>query len=262
VIFNHHGARFFRAFGDELTDHISKGGLFEETELNFMEAFLQPGDTFWDIGANFGLYSVIAARKVGRNGSVLAFEPDPRNRRRLRLNLLLNFIGNTRIIPAAVGSEEGEVAFVSCSQGAYSGIKVAKVPGRTRNITVKQGTLDGIAARLGWPKVDFCKMDVEGAELMVCAGGRKFFEAGPRPIVMCEFSDRRTVAFDHKAAEIYSWLAERGYNWFRIAESGQLETAPARTEYDYSNLVACPGEKSPLIEPFLRNRGGSHASSS
>src|SRR5579863_1784743 len=51
---------------------------FEKAELRFVERYLQPGMTVFDIGANHGLYSVLASKRIGREGTVHAFEPSPR----------------------------------------------------------------------------------------------------------------------------------------------------------------------------------------
>jgi len=67
---------------------------------------LKPGDIFWDIGANFGLYSIIASTIVGPEGQVLAIEPDPRNIKRLRRNIYFNRLFNSITvyqIPFALG---------------------------------------------------------------------------------------------------------------------------------------------------------------
>src|SRR5277367_1587873 len=56
-------------------------------DLRFLWKFLQPGMTFLDVGAHHGLYSIMAAKKLGRDGRVIAFEPSPRERQRTQLHL-------------------------------------------------------------------------------------------------------------------------------------------------------------------------------
>lgn len=238
------GQLFWPMPGDHVFDNFVSGKGFERAELRFTEAMLRPGDAFWDVGANFGLYSVIAAARVGRRGSVLAFEPEPGNYRRLWLNLLVNRITCARTHRVAVGAENLDaVEFQSCEQGAYSGLKVAKVPGAIRQIRVRQVTLDSFAAAAGWPPVTLLKMDIEGAELLAFRGGSEFFSSRVRPVALCEFSDRRTVAHGYAARELYAFLAERDYRWFAIDPAGRLVPSAAQDSYDYENLVACPAEK-------------------
>lgn len=219
-----------------------------------MRALLRRGQTFWDVGANFGLYTVIGAACVGRAGRVVALEPDPRNYRRLRLNLLLNMLMNVKARRVAVGEVDGvDVEFESCSQGAYSGLKVAKVPGQVQRIQVRQVTLDALAAAAGWPAVHLLKMDIEGAELLAFRGGKEFFSRRIRPIAMCEFSDRRTVAHAYPARELHAFLAQLGYQWFSIDNAGMLSRKAPQDYYDYENLVACPAEKLDSIEALIRS---------
>jgi len=253
VWINFSGGRLLRIPGDEIFEAIQHDSLFEQAERNFVHKFLIQGHIFWDAGANFGLYTLIGARQVKRKGKVLAIEPDPRNRRRLWINILLNAFTNVKVLPAALGDHEKEAEFLSCSEGAYSGLRVAKVPGVLKQIKVRQTTLDSVAAKFGWPQVDLLKMDVEGAEILVLQGGVEFFEIRPRPLVMCEFSDRRTIAFNYRAKEIYDWLADKGYLWFEFTENGKLKMAKPKEEYDYDNLVACPEEKLYTVDTWRQD---------
>lgn len=239
--------------GDHVFEGIRQGNSFEPQEINFIRDFLLPGQTFWDVGANFGLYTLLAASLVTREGTVLAIEPEPKNRQRLKMNVWLNHQPQVTILPYALGEYEGESEFVSCAQGAYSGLKVAQVPGKIKKIRVQQSTLDVIADQKDWPKVDFLKMDVEGAELLVLRGGVKFFEKQVRPLVMAEFSDRRTIAFGHKAKEVYDWLWQREYRWFQLNVDGKLRPHTCLDIYDYDNLVACPTEKLEKLKGWIES---------
>jgi tRNA (mo5U34)-methyltransferase len=237
--------------GDEILDALYTGKPFEAREIMFIKSFLKPGQSFWDLGANFGLYTLIAARKVGRRGSVVAVEPDPKNRFRLRLNVLMNLQRRVTVVSAALGDRLARVDFMACSQGAYSGLKVTNVPGTLTRTEVRQTTLTALAEGWEWPTVDMLKMDVEGAELLVVNGGEQLFRDRPRPVVMCEFSDRRTTAYGYAAREIYDWFAARGYLWFSITAGGQLKAQLQKGVYDYDNLVACPVEQLDRLSEWM-----------
>ncbi len=237
-----HGCLFIPLQGDHVFDAMRNG--FESNEIAFIERYLSQGDTFWDIGANFGLYTLLGASRICDPLRILSIEPDPRNYLRLRLNLLLNKLWNVKTMQIAMSDHvESSVNFIMCSQGAYSALKVADVPGSLKSIHVRQTTIDSLADQLGWPEVNLLKMDVEGAELLVLNGGINFFSQHPRPLVMCEFSDRRTISFGYPASQIYQWLAERDYVWFEIKDGGRLSPVSAQGVYNYDNLVACPREK-------------------
>ena len=72
----------------ELSKMINKG--FEKDEIQFVKNYLKNGDTFFDIGANIGLYSIVAAKIVGNNGKVFGFEPTPTTFSRFLMNVSLN----------------------------------------------------------------------------------------------------------------------------------------------------------------------------
>src|SRR5258708_3122932 len=69
----------FLAWNDTVHEAILNDA-FEKTERHFVRNFLKPGMTVFDVGAYFGIYSLTASVKVGRTGSVIAFEPSPYQR--------------------------------------------------------------------------------------------------------------------------------------------------------------------------------------
>jgi FkbM family methyltransferase len=246
----HHGALFVPLPNDEIYVELANRRGFESFELTFVERVLQAGDVFWDLGANFGLYSVTASRAVGRNGQVVAVEPDPRNLRRLRANVLLNRCRNVETVGAAVGEVEGEVEFQSCEQGAYSGVRLGEHPGTARTISVTQTTLDDLGRSTGLPP-NLVKMDIEGSELFALRSGTTVFEDG-RPILLAEFSDRRTGPYGYAAVDIYDWLAERQYTMLRFDGASRLVHDKRRSTYDADNLVACPSEALGRLQFWLK----------
>ncbi len=235
------GGWWIRVPDDDVLYHMKRKS-YERQEIDFLGSFLRPGSTVLDIGAHFGLYSILAARQVGREGRVLAFEPNPRNLLYLRLNVLLNRQRHVEVVPVALSNEEGEADFTCVSQGAYSALHAAEVPGKTSVIRVQQTTLDAIVAKEKLHSVDFVKLDVEGAELLVLEGGNDFFSQVPRAVVMCEFDDRRAAPYGHTCRQVYRWLGNRDYRWFRLSDQARLVAQPDQARYDYTNLVACPVE--------------------
>ena len=76
-------------------------------------ARVAPGDVFFDLGAYVGPFTLLAARLVGPEGRVVAFEPDPRARAVLERNLAANGVANVTVVPCAVGDRHGKVRFVA-----------------------------------------------------------------------------------------------------------------------------------------------------
>src|SRR5712664_3632408 len=89
-------------------DHELIYNEFEQMETRFVERLLRPGMTVIDAGAHHGLYTLLASKRVGGDGRVIAIEPSPRECERLEKHLRLNRCSNTELVPCALGEDPGE----------------------------------------------------------------------------------------------------------------------------------------------------------
>jgi FkbM family methyltransferase len=121
---------------------------------------LKRGDVVIDAGAYNGLFTIYAAIKVGSKGKVFAFEPDPFNSNLLKKNLMLNNLKNVKVIKKGLYNKEGVMKFDI--QGLGSNI-ITNQEFPTLN-SIEVTTLDKELKKLKIKKVDFVKMDIEGAE--------------------------------------------------------------------------------------------------
>ncbi len=92
----------------EYSTHLILNSGYEETETPFVQRFLRKGMVFVDVGANRGYYTLLASKKIGLGGRVIAFEPSPRERRFLKWNLRLNGLKNVKVEAFALGSKPGQ----------------------------------------------------------------------------------------------------------------------------------------------------------
>jgi FkbM family methyltransferase len=92
--------------GNDLSRCLYVGGTYEPNEFMFLSQVLEPGMTFIDVGANDGLYTLFAARRVGANGKVLAIEPSRREFARLERNVRLNRLMNVQALRVAASDRE------------------------------------------------------------------------------------------------------------------------------------------------------------
>lgn len=245
------GSWFAPIPGDDVMDGLRSPGGFEQKELAFVAAVLKNGEVFWDVGANFGLFSVIAAHALGRTGRVIAIEPDLRNRMHLARNIRWNRLSTVNVLPVAIGNEPREVPWQSCSQGAYSGIRVGNVPGELTPTTVWQTTLDTIGRACGDEGLAFIKMDVEGGELDALRGGTEVF-ARRKPIVLIELSDSRTAPYGYAAASLLDWFDDSGYEAYSFTVAAMKLARHVRSDhYDYENLVLCHRDDTSRIAPWV-----------
>jgi FkbM family methyltransferase len=217
-------------------------------DLRFLWKVLRPGDTFLDVGAFHGVYSVIAGKRVTSSGRVIAFEPSPRDRRRLALHLRWNGIRCARVEPYAVSSTASKTSFFQVVSGdpTRNGLRPPASDDSVAKITVQAISLDQYIAEKKIQRVDVMKLDVEGGELEVLRGAAAMFEKF-RPILICEVLDQTTLVWGYPAREIISLLAGAGYLWFACAADGTLHPHEICEEYpEVKNYVAVPREKFPL----------------
>jgi FkbM family methyltransferase len=170
--------------------HAHAGALASgNLEVEVQEALVRrlgPGDVVYDIGANLGFFSLIAARLVGPEGRVFAFEPAPENVEAIRSNAELNRIDNVAVIPRAVSSRAGTARLQIVDDQSWSRLEeFGEHPDTERVLEVETVAIDGLVESGELPPPTLVKIDVEGAELVVLEGMRATIERH-RPAIVCE----------------------------------------------------------------------------
>ena len=174
-------------------------------EMMFIKHYLKPGDAFIDVGANVGVYSLLAASLVGNNGSVDAFEPNPKALERLRENILLNKLYWVRIHASVVGSESGTVPFLNLSEDTCSRL-VAEYETHPHLTKVPCVVLDQVL--IG--SYAMGKMDIEGAEPLALKGAERLLSRSNPPVWQLELAGY-SKRYGYHTHEIIEWLNARGY---------------------------------------------------
>lgn len=145
-------------------------GRYERETTRIFEQTAKSGMVVIDIGAHVGYFSLLAARRVGSEGRVYAFEPEPMNYDLLVKNAELNGYQNIDPIRKAVSSEVGVATLhLSALDNGRHSIFGQGLP-QSRDETVETTTMDAFLEKEGWPTVGLVKVDVEGAELAVLQG--------------------------------------------------------------------------------------------
>lgn len=228
-------------------DHVGEVVLynrFETAELSFVDRFLQPGMTAVDIGAHHGLYTLLASRRVGREGRVISFEPSSREQKALLRHIRLNRCRNVNVQACAVGNETME-ARLYVVEGRQTGCNSLRPPIAESGTTaqcVHVARLDDWLSEHKIERVDFIKLDVEGGELEALKGANQLLERRPRPVILAEVQDMRTQPWGYAAKEIINYLRDRGYQWFALSPEGLLEGLDVGRKLFDGNFVACPEE--------------------
>lgn len=130
-----------------------------------IDATLREGDVFVDAGANLGVYTVLAARRVGAGGRVLCFEMMPDTADLLERHVRLNRLDNVTVVRKALSRRAGDrvVAVVEAGKHGQASIARERASPHARRIEVPTTTLDRELA--GCARVRLMKLDLEGAEL-------------------------------------------------------------------------------------------------
>lgn len=160
-------------------------GIAEPQVQQALVDHLRSGMTFYDLGANIGYYSLIAARLVGPKGCVISFEADPEIAARLRENLARNDFSHATVEQKAVWSEATSVSFARADANTSPdrGLGHVSPDASCDSITVEATSLDRYVTTQNSP--DFLKCDVEGAEVEVFRGAHRLL-AERRTILLTE----------------------------------------------------------------------------
>jgi FkbM family methyltransferase len=192
-------------------------GTYEVRRLQAFRSAITSGAVIYDVGANVGIYSLLASRAVGAAGMVYSFEPLPRNLAYLRQHVAINHLQNCQIVEKAVCDRQGTQAFASAS---FSAPMAHLSP--DGEILVPATTLDACVyseAPLRPPNI--LKIDVEGAEMDVLRGATRAIREF-HPTIFLEIhgtqlhSDCKRFLLDH------GYHVKEGY--------GELTATPQTTD--------------------------------
>jgi FkbM family methyltransferase len=190
---------------------------FEWAELQFLNAFLRSGDLFVDIGANTGLYTLIAAHRVGDGGCVYAFEPCSTTHQRLLANVQLNRLTNVNCHQLALSDREGMTEMNVSMNGfdAQNSLSQPTVEGTFAAETVSCTTWDSFVEEHNLAgRVAMMKIDVEGWESRVLHGAHKVLSRADAPVLQVEFFDQASQSAGSSCEELYYLLEELGYQMY------------------------------------------------
>jgi len=245
------GLRFWVNRRDYYVSQGIRMGVWERGETEFVKRVVKPGMNAVDIGANLGWYTVHMARLVGEIGSVAAFEPRDDLRRQLVRTIAENGLANVTVHHAALGAAAGEALLrwerrddnpgsthlspiLPAESDDPAGYVYQATPVRALDQVVEQ-------------RVDFIKIDVEGAEKLVFDGAERVL-GRDRPIMLAELAP----GFLHRVSGIgvddyFVYLGRLGYAVREIDHCGNLSGPLTSWPYvgwpDMINVALIPAEK-------------------
>jgi FkbM family methyltransferase len=221
-----------------LAPHILLDGYWEQWITNVFLSVVQPGMRVIEIGANMGWYSLLAAANIGPAGKLVSFEANPRMAEILRRNMSINgFLDRTQIVNKAAFSANQTLKFgvydkymggssllaagaQTVSDDSHVGIFDPQVNDTFRVIEVEAVALDSYFAH--GSKVDFIKIDAEGAEPHILAGADRLLAENKDVQIMTEFAPQLLRRGGSSAEEFYDSIRALGFRTYRIERDATL----------------------------------------
>jgi len=212
---------------------------FTDQDIERLITCLKPGECFIDVGANIGLWSLAAAKKVGKQGRVISFEASPNTAQKLTRHVEINGLQErVQVEPVAVSDHIGTVSFLHNATHA-GGSHVCRANDEVGSTTVETTTLD---AALDGIAPSLIKIDVEGHEMSVLRGALQVIHDN-RPSFIIEYNPRLDPSLTSlRDFEPARFLQDLGYSVFEFSakESVNRPLDGIWTSKDYTNLLMKP----------------------
>ncbi len=241
-----HGQRLMLDCSDYFQRFAHALGRYHEVPIQLLvRRALRPGDTFIDGGANIGLLSIIAAWCVGATGRVYAMEPNPAIFERLAWHASANRLSQLAPLPIGLSDRAEELVLRIPGTDNSGAATFAPVPERYRGV-VRHHSVAHVTRADAMPNLNirgelFVKLDVEGFELRALRGMASLIDTH-RPLIVCEVNDEMLTMAGASRAEVFAFMAERGYRPFAFEAR--------RTIVRLRRLVLRPIESADVQMPF------------
>lgn len=211
----------------EIAEFLAFPWLFEPNELKLVARLLQPGMSVIDVGANIGLYSILAAIRTGPNGRVWAFEPSSESSNRLERNLRLNHCNTVEVVRLALSDTISTASLIS-DQGFGDAYRYVRAGTSVSNgEVVEVTTLDAWATANAIGPIDFLKVDIEGGEYNMFLGAKEFLSSSPGLVIMFECEPDWSSRAGWKPADLFEFMKSLGLKLFAWqSRSGQWSDSP------------------------------------
>ena len=232
---------------------LQQSGAYEAGTSKFLGRVLRPGDTFIDVGAHIGFFSLLASAMVGDSGKIIAIEPTTENYDQLIYNLDLNKLGTIHPVKNVVSDIDGEVTFYlnKDNDGGHALWDPSAHPAnqKTRdspeNFTAQSITLGSLLDDFECSHVRLIKIDTEGAEAKILRGASDFLKTGMVDFIIAEVNKSGLEQMGDTVEGLFSLARELGYVICLPNEDGAppsllLSTNTPNPKYAYNILLVRP----------------------
>ena len=222
---------------------LSINHVYESFETMLIQKEIKRENVVLDIGAHIGYYTLIFAKLVGKNGKVYAFEPEPTNFDLLKKNVEINGYKNVVLINKAVSNKNGKTKLYLGKENTADH-RIYKSDDSRKFIEIETVKLDDYFKN--HRKVDFIKMDVQGAEYSVLQGMSKLLKNNKTIKIVSEFWPIGLKRIRAKPAKFLKLLFTKGFKLYDIDEQKRnvAQTTPNKLlslytpiKGNYTNLL-------------------------
>lgn len=216
------GYQFDCCLRDTVARDVFFAGCFAAQEIAFLRGVLKPGMTFVDVGANWGLFTLVAAYLVGTSGIVAAMEPDPRMFGRLKANVEGNNLRQVRVFEVAIADRDSNLVLAAHDHAGNNWGISRVIEGDTTDqmtFNVPSRQLDPLLDKAGFQTVDLLKIDVEGAEDMVLTGMDAGLSGHRYRCILLELHPAELAERGRMVCEITDILITKGYQGYAFDNS-------------------------------------------
>jgi FkbM family methyltransferase len=213
---------------------------YDRDSIAFCRRLLRRGMVVVDVGAHMGYYTRLCAELVGREGQVLALEPHPENLAVLRRNTWGHRYQNVQISGAAAGEIDRE-AQLHWSAGSTNHSLVSGFTPCVHQSGVTVRSLDALLADFGFTRVDFVKIDVEGAEPRVLSGLETTIALNPQLTILIECNAKALTAAGGSPEKLLAQLAGFEFQVRTLQADGTAGPAPIPDRVELENWVCWKG---------------------
>ncbi len=193
----------------------------KDAETRVLQTLLSEGDTFIDIGANHGSFSIVASKLVGANGLVISIEPQPRLASAVEKSVTANALCNFQVYQLAVGDFEGEIDLL-IPRGTSGSAGIYPEHSATHKHQIVKVKIRRFEELVDWPNFPgkvLIKLDIEGSECAFLLGAKKLITA-LKPNLIIEIHPGTLAAAKTTGEELKQLLESLGYH--RYAEMNDL----------------------------------------
>lgn len=220
-----HGNKYYLKASDRgMTPMLLSKNNYEAAEIRLVKQSIKTDMTVVDIGANIGYFTLLFSQLSGKNGRVLAFEPEPENLGFLEKNIQVNNCKNIEVVAVALAESKGYIDFFVPEHTRSTASMVASnliYEKGVNKISVPTESLDEYLSSIGVSKVDFIKIDVQGAENIVFKGGQKTL-AQEHLSIMMEYWPYGMNKAGTNVSEYLKMFEQYNFTFFELKENGNL----------------------------------------